>query len=105
MRTSIINGTVRRCKIDKNQGGSRSDHFNSILANQTLQTLWLKNSDPEVRAVQYSATTAALVGIGPKDELEGMLAAQLIAAHNASMKCFQRAAVQSKKGGRIVRHL
>jgi hypothetical protein len=28
---------------------------------------------------QYSATVAAIVGIGPKDELEGMWAAQLIA--------------------------
>jgi hypothetical protein len=32
-----------------------------------------------------------LVGIGPKDELEGMMAAQLIAAHNAAMQCYRRA--------------
>jgi hypothetical protein len=31
------------------------------------------------------------VGIGPKDELEGMMAAQLIAAHNAAMECYRRA--------------
>jgi hypothetical protein len=30
-------------------------------------------------------------GIGPKDELEGMMAAQLIAAHNAAMECYRRA--------------
>jgi hypothetical protein len=29
--------------------------------------------------------------MGPKDEIEGMLAAQLIAAHNASMECYRRA--------------
>jgi hypothetical protein len=29
---------------------------------------------------------AALVGIAPKDELESMMAAQLIAAHNAAME-------------------
>ncbi len=75
----------------KNIGGSRSDHWNNILANQTLQALWLKNSDPETRDKQYSATLAALVGIGPKDELEGMMAAQLIAAHNAAMECYRRA--------------
>jgi hypothetical protein len=40
---------------------------------------------------QYGATVAALVGIGPKDELEGMMAAQLIAAHNAAMECYRRA--------------
>jgi hypothetical protein len=42
---------------------------------------------------QYSATVAALVGIGPKDELEGMMAAQLIAAHNAAMDCYRRAMI------------
>ena len=37
------------------------------------------------------ATGAALAGVGPKDELEGMMAAQLIAAHNAAMECYRRA--------------
>jgi len=30
-------------------------------------------------------------GIGPKDELEGMLAAQLLASHNGAMECYRRA--------------
>lgn len=72
-------------------GGSCSDHWNSFLVNQTIQALWIKNSDPETRDQQYSAIVAALVGIGPKDELEGMMAAQLIAAHNAAMECYRRA--------------
>jgi hypothetical protein len=74
-------------------GGSRSDRWNDILANQTLQALWLKHSDPDARDRQYGATVAALVGIGPKDELEGMMAAQLIAAHNAAMECYRRAMI------------
>jgi hypothetical protein len=32
-----------------------------------------------------------LVGIEPKDELEGMIAAQLLAGHNAAMECYRRA--------------
>lgn len=36
---------------------------------------------------------AALIGIGPKDEIEGMIAAQLIAAHNAAMECYRRAMI------------
>jgi hypothetical protein len=51
----------------------------------------VKNSDQEERNKLYSATVAGLVGIGPNDELEGMLAAQLIACHNASMECYRRA--------------
>jgi hypothetical protein len=49
----------------KNIGGSRSGHWNNILANQTVQSLWLKHSDQETRDKQYSATVAALIGIGP----------------------------------------
>ena len=75
----------------KSIGGSRSDHWNNILANQTVQALWLKHADQSTKDKQYSATVAALVGIGPKDELEGMMAAQLIAAHNAAMECYRRA--------------
>lgn len=77
----------------KSIGGSQSDHWNNILANQTVQALWLKHSDPATRDKQYSATVAALIGLGPKDELEGMMAAQLIAAHNAAVECYRRAMI------------
>jgi hypothetical protein len=77
----------------KNIGGSRSDHWNNILANQTIQTLWVKHSDAETRHRQCTATVAALVGIEPRDELEGMMAAQLIAAHHAAMECYRRAMI------------
>jgi hypothetical protein len=33
------------------------------------------------------------VSIAPKDELEGMMAAQLLAAHNAAMECYRRAMI------------
>lgn len=77
----------------KNIGGSQSDHWNNILANQAVQALWLKNSSAEERVKQLSATVAALIGIAPKDELEGMMAAQLVAAHNAAMECYRRAMI------------
>jgi hypothetical protein len=75
----------------KHIGGSRSDHWNNILANQSIQSLWLRYSDAETRDKQCKAVVGALVGIGPRDELEGMIAAQLIAAHNAAMECYRRA--------------
>ena len=52
----------------KSIGGSQSDHWNNLLANAALKTLWVAHSDDETRDRQYSATVAALVGIGPKDE-------------------------------------
>jgi hypothetical protein len=77
----------------KNIGGSQSDQWNNILANQVVQALWVKNSDKNERDRQLTAAVAALIGIAPKGELEGMMAAQLIAAHNAAMECYRRAMI------------
>ena len=86
----------------KNVGGSQSDQWNNLLANQAVQSLWLRNSGPEERDKQLNATVAALMGIAPRDELEGMMAAQLVAAHNAAMECYRRAMIgeQSFEGRR-----
>jgi hypothetical protein len=75
----------------KRIGGSQSDHWNNTLANQAVQALWVKHSSPEEFEKQVSATVAAMTGIAPNDELESMMAAQLIAAHNAAMECYRRA--------------
>jgi hypothetical protein len=74
-------------------GGSQSDHWNNMLANQAAQALWLNNSSEEERDTRLSATIAAMMGIAPKDELEGMMGAQLIAGHNAAMECYRRAMI------------
>jgi hypothetical protein len=48
---------------------------NSVLADQTIQALWLKNSDvEEIRPHRHTAVDA-LTNIKPGDELEGMIAA------------------------------
>ena len=97
-------------------GGSASDDWNNVLATQAIRTVWVQHSDEDALDQQLAATTAALIGIdqhsdedaldqqlaattaaligiGPKDELEGMIAAQLLAAHNASMECYRRAMI------------
>ena len=86
----------------KSVGGSSSDSFNREIANQATQVIWVKNSSPEQRNKQLSATVDALIGIAPKDELEGMIAGQLIASHNAAMECYRRAMIgeQSFEGRR-----
>lgn len=92
-KTLVANDPEDRKGRLKVLGGSESDHWNNILANQALQSLWLKNSSQEDRDKQSNAILAALAGIGPRDELEGMMAAQLIAAHNAAMECYRRAMI------------
>jgi hypothetical protein len=77
-------------------GGSKSDRWNNVLVSQAIQTLWLKHSDKEARDFQMGATFVALMGIRPKDEIEGMMAAQLVAAHNAAMECYRRAMIDEQ---------
>jgi hypothetical protein len=73
--------------------------------NQTVNSLWLAHSDDQTRNRQLNAVIAGLDGIGPKDELEGMIAGQLIAAHNAAMECYRRAMIpeQSFEARRLFR--
>ena len=91
--TVVANDPEDRKGTLKTIGGSQSDNWNNSLANQAAQALWVKNCDEAEHDRQLSAIVAALVGISPKDELEGMMAAQLIAAHNAAMECYRRAMI------------
>jgi hypothetical protein len=70
---------------------SQSGDFLDILLTQTVGSHVLNLVPEDERGKYASAAAAALVGIQPKGELEGMLAAQLIACHNAAMECYRRA--------------
>jgi hypothetical protein len=83
----------------KDMGGGMHDTWNDILAGQTINSLWIGHSSPEERDKQCVATVAALHGIKPGDELEGMLAAQMLAAHNAAMESFRRAMLPEQTAG------
>src|SRR4029078_7173270 len=54
---------------------------------------FFENTDAEEMRRQRHAAVDALIGIAPRDELEGMMAAQLVAAHNAAMECYRRAMI------------
>jgi hypothetical protein len=65
-------GVVEVTEPLENFGGSRSDDWNNVVACQVVNALWVH---PETRDKQIRAALAGLSGIGPKDELEGMMAA------------------------------
>jgi hypothetical protein len=44
-----------------------------------VQTLWLDDADVDVRKRRINAAIEALAGIGPKDDLEAILAARPLA--------------------------
>ena len=76
---------------DKLIGGSMSDGWNDAIAGQVINSLWTKHLDDDEANKLRAAAVEALIGIKPQDEIEGMIAAQLIACHNASMECYRRA--------------
>ena len=76
-------------------GGSHSDDFNTVVPCKVMNALWL-DTNPEARQRQFAAAGAALIGIKPADEIEGMLAAQMVATHNATMECFRRAMLREQ---------
>ena len=45
---------------------------------------------------QYQAALAAMMGIAPRDEIEGMLAAQMVATHSAAMECYRRSMLDNQ---------
>src|SRR5262249_12572496 len=80
----------------KDFGGSDSYAFNRNLVNEALQSLWLAHSDKAAADLKYQAALATMMGIAPRDEIEGMLAAQMVATHNAAMECFRRAMLDNQ---------
>jgi len=91
---TIIANDPERLKGERKEiGGSQSDDWNNMLYDQAAQTLWLKYADAATVDQRAHALLHAMIGIGPKDELEGMMSTQLLAAHNASMECFRRAMI------------
>jgi hypothetical protein len=92
-RTVTVNDPARNTGKFRTLGGSQSDDWNKQIADDTVQAIWFKNSDEKTANQQTIAAIKGLIGIDPKDELEGMMAAQLIAAHSAAMECYRRAMI------------
>ena len=79
------------CKIpssgEQSISGSDSPDFSNLLIDQVANVLGREPDDFEKWGRQTDAMLAAIAGIEPRDEIEGMLVAQLIASHNAAMEC------------------
>jgi hypothetical protein len=75
-------------------GGSRSDRFNATLIDAMAKTGWFPSGiADEDRARLLFVAVTGLRAFKPTDEIEGMIAAQAMAAHHASMECSRRAMV------------
>ena len=78
-------------------GGSKSSYVACYAANQVLGTVWRGNKeDPDTKEIRDTATLCRLSDIGAGDVVEAMLAAQMVATHEAAMECFRRAALSEQ---------
>ena len=77
--------------------GTKDPELAQRLINQVYETLWLpaELSDEE-RLQHIQAAIAALRGIKPQDEVEGMLATQMVATHAAAMECLRRSMIRQQ---------
>lgn len=92
-RNIVADDPAERRGVLKRIGGSKSDTWNNEIANQVVRSLNFLTADEGERDRLTRAAVAGLMGIEPRDEMEGMLAAQLIAVSSAAMECYRRAAI------------
>lgn len=71
--------------------GSQSLDFSDALINQVLGGMALPADAPaDTQELRVNAMVAALCGIAPRDELEGMLASQFVLAHDMTITMLRR---------------
>jgi hypothetical protein len=100
MEPKLNSPEPRRIEIrhkHEEMGGSRWKEFNHVLLKQVIGSLWMAHAGSKDGELElYDAAGAALAGIKPKGVVEGMLAAQMVAAHSASMECYRRAMLKDQ---------
>jgi hypothetical protein len=78
-------------------GGSKSDRFNNAMITAMISTDWYpRGQSDEDRNRQIFVAVTGMQAFKPADEIEGMIAAQAMAMHHASMECSRRAMVHDK---------
>ncbi len=81
----------------KEATGTDKQHLQQHLIDQTYRSLWITEGHTEFeKSGQIASSISLLQGIKPADEIEGMLATQMVATHNATMDCFRRAMIEGQ---------
>ena len=90
-----VDGSTIRVTIngDSRIFGTDNVDSNSELTGQVLEVV-RRGREDDWQNFKWALSTVH--GIGPKDELEGLLAAQMIGVHNLAMECLKRASLQGQ---------
>ncbi len=77
--------------------GATNEWLQENLIDQLVKSLWLPSGMNEEHIHdRVVAAIAALRGIKPRDEVEGMLGVQMVATHSAAMDCLGRAMIEDQ---------
>lgn len=77
--------------IAESMGDKGNKEFGWLMYNQLLKSCYANNTNAEYLETLKNITVE-VEGIAPKDQIEGMLAVQMIATHHAVMDCYRIAA-------------
>jgi hypothetical protein len=83
----------QQCGDLRSISGSDNDDFSNMLVNRVTNALWRGHCDSDEQTRQVKAMLAVMIGMKPRDGLEGMLIVQLMATHSAAMECYRRAMI------------
>ncbi len=81
-------------KINQNRSHELGSNDNDFIDNTLKQLLFASCSDGKTSTID--GVFAAFAGIKPQDELEAMLASQMVAVHNISMEMTKRALLKDQ---------
>jgi len=74
--------------------GAKKQSVQLMLLDQAVEATYLPAHYTEQRRESESAASIQTVAaIQPRDEIEGMLAVQMVSTHNAAMECLRRAMI------------
>ena len=86
--------------ISRTLGGSMDDTYNHVILSDAFSAFWSPQEGSPTRDAwverALKSASVGLAGIGPTNEIEGMIAGQIVAAHAASMECYRRAALSEQ---------
>jgi hypothetical protein len=84
-------------------GGSRDDQWNMLMLNQAREASWRHTIDRTALEKSAQHIASPMEGIAPRDEIEGMLAAQMVTMHNVAMECMRKVLIdgQTLPGGQF----
>ncbi len=84
-------------EIAKEATGSEDWFLQYHLIGQAHDSLWLPESMHEIhREARIQSAISMLQGIKPTDEVEGMMATQMVATHNVAMDCILKAMIPNQ---------